>query len=160
MILFILLKIVFVSMIVDLLLYGRGQLKHVNSNNNYSFNASDITTSFSLYEIFSFITFAFLIIFFINHISIGNDPLKLQHYTFFLLFSLFTIIPTICVEIYYSNNLHRIKDHGNMLYNVTEATPPPNTAINSNNQNLNALSYSTSQLSTNYANYFGWANRW
>ena len=158
----ILIKIVFVSMMIDLLLYGRGQLKHTKSNNNYTFNTDDIKNAIEAYTSISYLSYVIVILNFIFLLFLNSydDAVQKKSGTSLLIPLYLVPIAFVIIEVYYSNTLHKIKEHGNMLYDVSKATPHPANVATPVNKDLNALSYSKSQLPINYTNYFGWANRW
>ena len=158
----ILIKIVFVSMMIDLLLYGRGQLKHTKSNNNYTFNTDDIKNAIEVYTSISYLSYVIVILNFIFLLLLNSYNYAVQKKSgTSLLIPLYLVpIAFLIIEVYCSNTLHKVKEHGNMLYDVSKATPHPANVATPVNKDLNALSYSKSQLPTNYTNYFGWANRW
>jgi hypothetical protein len=158
----ILIKIVFVSMMIDLLLYGRGQLKHTKSNNNYTFNTDDIKNAIEVYTSISYLSYVIVILNFIFLLLLNsyNDAVQKKSGTSLLIPLYLVPIAFLIIEVYCSNTLHKVKEHGNMLYDVSKATPHPANVATPVNKDLNALSYSKSQLPTNYTNYFGWANRW
>lgn len=189
-IIIIILKIVFVSMMIDLLSYGHKQLKNYTmSNKRYSFNEKDrdTTNNFSNYKDLSYSSFAILLIQFIIHLfamtlkkdsetqltsnNTQTDNKQKEYLENLCNYMKIANIVNICIillvqfpiivsEIYYSNTLHRIKERGNMLYDVSNAKSNNIPIVNTPNRDLTALSYSKSQLPINYTNYFGFANRW
>ena len=155
-------KIISVSMMIDLLLYGRRQLEYTKSNNNYTFNTDDIKNTIETYTVISYVSYVVILLYIILllYLNSYNDVVQKKSGTTLLIPLYLGPIAYVITEVYYSNTLHKVKEHGNMLYDVSKATPAPANVATPVNKDLNALSYSKSQLPTNYTNYFGWANRW
>jgi len=111
----IILKIVFLSLVIDVLIYGRSQLIHYNAKNNYDMD-NETKTKFYYYILFSTITSIVLftcfslLVFFKN-----NSHYKTKGYLF-PLFILGLVSGMLVLEFIYSNYIHNIKKAGNKLY--------------------------------------------
>lgn len=131
----IILKIVFLSLIIDVLIYGRSQLIHYNAKNNYDMD-NETKNNFYYYILFSTITSIVLFTCFSLLVFFKNYGAYVQQYEtkgyLFTLFILGLVLGMLILEFIYSNYIHNTKKVGNKLYvisqevmNASTITKPP-----------------------------------